>query len=86
MNFAIKNVDIVTPFRIIEKGAVIVEGKKIAAIGRSSEVAIPASVKTYDFDGMMLTPGFIDLLVHGGGGYGARRVPAGATTGVRRPA
>ncbi|MBI3578140.1 MAG: N-acetylglucosamine-6-phosphate deacetylase [Ignavibacteriales bacterium] len=70
MNFAIKNVDIVTPFRIIEKGSVIIEGKKIAAIGRSSEVPIPAAVKTYDFDGMMLTPGFIDLLVHGGGGYG----------------
>lgn len=70
MNFAIKNVDIVTPFRIIEKGSVIIEGKKIAAIGRSSEVAIPGTVKTYDFDGMMLTPGFIDLLVHGGGGYG----------------
>lgn len=70
MNFAIKNVEIVTPFRIIEKGSVVIEGKKIAAIGRSSEVEIPATIKTYDFDGMMLTPGFIDLLVHGGGGYG----------------
>lgn len=70
MKFAIKNVEIVTPFRIIEKGSVIVEGKKIAALGRSSEVQIPSSVRTYDFDGMMLTPGFIDLLVHGGGGYG----------------
>ncbi|MBI3586618.1 MAG: N-acetylglucosamine-6-phosphate deacetylase [Ignavibacteriales bacterium] len=70
MNFAIKNVEIVTPFRIIEKGSVVIEGKKIAAIGRSSEVEIPATIRTYDFDGMMLTPGFIDLLVHGGGGYG----------------
>lgn len=70
MTFAIRNVDIVTPFRIIQKGLLFVEGKKIAAIGRMSEVDIPKGTKTYDFDGMMLTPGYIDLLVHGGGGYG----------------
>ncbi len=70
MNFAITNVDIVTPFRVVEQGSVVVEGSKIAAIGRGSEVSLPAGLKVYDFDGMMLTPGFVDLLVHGGGGYG----------------
>jgi N-acetylglucosamine-6-phosphate deacetylase len=70
MSFAIQHVDIVTPFRVIKNGSVIVEGKKIAAIGEAEEVDIPASLRTYDFEGMTLTPGFIDLLVHGGGGYG----------------
>ncbi|MEX1275166.1 MAG: N-acetylglucosamine-6-phosphate deacetylase [Bacteroidota bacterium] len=70
MNFALKNITIVTPFRIIEQGALLVEGKKISAIGKVSEVDIPAKMKVYDLDGMTLTPGFIDLLVHGGGGYG----------------
>lgn len=70
MTFAIRNIDIVTPFRIIEHGAILVEGKKIAAIGKTAEVSIPQGTRTLDLDGMTLTPGFIDLLVHGGGGYG----------------
>jgi N-acetylglucosamine-6-phosphate deacetylase len=70
VTFAISGVDIVTPFRIIERGSLLVEGKKIAAIGSSAEVKIPAGTKTYDFDSMLLTPGYIDLLVHGGGGHG----------------
>lgn len=70
MNFALKNITIVTPFRIIEEGALLVEGKKISAIGKLSEIDIPAGIKVFALDGMTLTPGFIDLLVHGGGGYG----------------
>ena len=70
MTFAIRNVDIVTPFRIISRGALVVEGKKIAAIGKTAEINVPKGVRTYDLDGMILTPGYIDLLVHGGGGYG----------------
>lgn len=70
MTFAIRNVDIVTPFRIIQQGTIIVEGKKIAGIGKTAEVTVPKGMRTYDLDGMILTPGYIDLLVHGGGGYG----------------
>jgi len=70
MTFAIRNVDIVTPFRIIQQGTIIVEGKKIAGIGKNAEVSVPKGMRTYDLDGLILTPGYIDLLVHGGGGYG----------------
>ncbi len=70
MSFAIKNVDIVTPFRIIKHGSLVIEGKKIAAIGEAGEVFLPPTVRVFDFEGMTLTPGFIDLLVHGGGGFG----------------
>ncbi len=70
MKYALKNVKIVTPFRIIEPGVVVISGKKIDALGEVNDVKISSSTKVYDLDGMMLTPGFIDLLVHGGGGYG----------------
>jgi len=70
MKTAIKNADIVTPFRIIENGVVIVEGSKIIAIGAPDEVDVPAGARIFDCEGMMLTPGFVDVLVHGGGGYG----------------
>ena len=82
MTYAIRNVDIITPFRIIERGAIIVEGKKIAAIGLGSEIGIPEGVKTFDFDGMILTPGFVDLLVHGGGGHGFADMNAEAVESI----
>lgn len=70
MSYAVRNVKIVTPFRIIENGSVIVTGKKISALGGVEDVNIPSSMKSYDMNGMILTPGFIDVLVHGGGGAG----------------
>jgi N-acetylglucosamine-6-phosphate deacetylase len=70
MNLAFKNADIITPFRVIKSGSLVVEGKRISAIGEAKEVPIPAGIRVIDLDGMMVTPGFIDLLVHGGGGYG----------------
>lgn len=70
MSYAVRNVKIVTPFRIIENGSVVVTGKKISALGGVEDVNIPSSMKSFDMNGMVLTPGFIDVLVHGGGGAG----------------
>ena len=70
MKYALKNVKVITPFRIIEPATLIVSKSKIDAVGLTSEINIPPSTKIYDCKGMMLTPGFIDLLVHGGGGFG----------------
>ena len=70
MSYALRNVKIITPFRTIENGTLIVTGKKISALGNVDDVVVPQAMKRYDCDGMILTPGFIDLLVHGGGGYG----------------
>lgn len=70
MNFAVTNIDIVTPFRLIEAGTIVVEGRKIVAIGSAKEVDVPGKHRVFDCPGMILTPGFVDLLVHGGGGYG----------------
>lgn len=70
MNYAFTNLKVITPFRVIENGSVVVSGKKIASLGSAGDVKIPVGVRAIDMRGMMLTPGFIDLLVHGGGGYG----------------
>jgi len=68
--FAFTHVDIITPFRVIDSGSLVVHGKRIAAVGKMDEVEIPSGIQVFDFEGMMLTPGFIDVLVHGGGGHG----------------
>lgn len=70
MVLAFRNADIVTPFRLIEGGTLVVEGRLIAAVGPSSDVEIPRRARVLECEGKMLVPGFIDLLVHGGGGYG----------------
>ncbi len=70
MNYALRNIKIVTPFRIVENGTIVVTGKQISNMGKVSDVIISQDIPVYDLDGMTVTPGFIDLLVHGGGGKG----------------
>jgi len=70
MNLVITNAEIVTPFRILSRGTIVIEGKKIAEIGGVKDVKTPKGCTVIDAEGMILTPGFVDLLVHGGGGHG----------------
>ncbi len=70
MRYALINADIITPFRQVERGIVLVEDGTIAAIGGPRDFPVPSDIKVFDLDGKILTPGFIDLLVHGGGGFG----------------
>ena len=82
MKLALTNVDVVTPFRIIEGGTLLIDGKKIVGVGPARDVPIPGGFKTLNFDGAILTPGFVDLLVHGGGGYGFADMKAEAVEHV----
>ena len=50
-------------------GAVLVKDGKIAEVG--AHVPCPEGAKALDGGGQYLSPGFIDLHVHGGGGYSA---------------
>jgi len=65
----IKGGTVITPFKIIEDGAVLIEGKKIKKVGKIDEVKISSSLKTIDAEEKYIVPGFIDLHTHGGGGY-----------------
>ncbi len=70
MEYALKNVRIITPFRIVENGVIVIAGSQIGNMGKVSDVNLSADMKTFDLKGKTVSPGFIDLLVHGGGGMG----------------
>jgi len=60
---------VVTPFRILNAATIVIKDNKIYELGKSSDVKIPEDAKIIDCSGKTITPGFVDLLVHGGGGY-----------------
>jgi N-acetylglucosamine-6-phosphate deacetylase len=68
--YAITNIRIITPFRIVEPGFIVVSKKKIVNMGKMQDSSFPEGIHVYDLKGYTVTPGFVDLLVHGGYGAG----------------
>jgi len=48
----------------IENGVLVMDEKRIAAVGKASAVALPADGKVIDADGMYIIPGLIDAHIH----------------------
>ncbi|MGN7818584.1 N-acetylglucosamine-6-phosphate deacetylase [Chitinophaga sp. 22536] len=65
--FKIVNGHIVTPYRVIRNGTLITEGGRILAVSER-DVDMPDAV-VIDAGGQYVSPGFVDLHVHGGGGH-----------------
>lgn len=65
---AFRNARIITPTRIIDNGVVLVEDGRISGLGSQSEIEINENMYAIDVKGNYLTPGFIDIHLHGGGG------------------
>lgn len=57
---------IVTPVRVIENGEVVFENEKILYVGDRSNISCD---DTIDCGDDYISPGFIDLHIHGGNGY-----------------
>lgn len=57
---------LITPFQLIVPGAVIVAGDTIEAVGR--DLPIPKGARVIDVEGAYISPGFIDLHLHGSWG------------------
>jgi len=55
----------------ITDGTVVVRGGKIAAVGPSASVEVPADTERVDVRGKVIMPGLIDTHSHVGGGWGA---------------
>lgn len=51
---------------VIENGVVLVEGKRIRAVGRAGEIEIPAGFQVFDTTGQTVIPGLVDAHAHGG--------------------
>lgn len=62
------NGTIITPMRLIPNGRVLIEGERIKAVGTKEEISIPEQANIIDVDGAYISPGFIDLHLHGAWG------------------
>ena len=67
MRTVFKNVDLLTPYRQIASGMLIVEGSKIFAIMEDNSYIPENEDLIIDCKGLYLSPGFIDTHTHGAG-------------------
>jgi N-acetylglucosamine-6-phosphate deacetylase len=58
-----------TPLERVERPIVCVEDGIISSIGSAGGMEIPAHAQVVDLDDAILTPGFIDMHIHGGAGH-----------------
>ena len=49
---------------VIEKGTIVIDQNKIAAIGKDESVTIPDDAKVYDVTGKTIMPGIVDVHAH----------------------
>ena len=61
------NGNIITPDKIIDGGSILIQSNKIAAISNNN-IEVTDCIEI-DAKGKYISPGFIDIHVHGGGGY-----------------
>jgi N-acetylglucosamine-6-phosphate deacetylase len=61
------NGQIITPYRIIPGGTIVTRGGKIEAVSEGNLDV--AGADQIDANGKYIAPGFIDIHLHGGGGY-----------------
>lgn len=63
----IVNGRVITPYRVIENGIVVLSGDKIEGVFQN-DIEVSGAIEL-DAKGHYVSPGFIDIHVHGGGGH-----------------
>ncbi len=69
MRKILTNGNVITPIRTAERSSVIIEGSRITAIVLDSELVTNETDVIIDVGERFITPGFIDMHSHGGGGH-----------------
>lgn len=69
MKIAITAAALLTPLEEIQNPVVIIEDGIISAIGTQGDLRVPAGARIVAFPNATLAPGFIDVHIHGGGGF-----------------
>ena len=65
----IENAKVVLESGIIWDGVIVIKDDRIIDYGKKDAVEIPCGAERIDADGAYVGPGFVDIHVHGGGGY-----------------
>lgn len=68
-NILIKNAQIVLETGILWDAELLVRDGRIADFGKHGTLDVPADIRVLDAHGAYVGPGFVDIHVHGGGGY-----------------
>lgn len=66
---AIINARVITPFRVIESSGVVIKDGAIAEIFANGDYSSVRGMNVFDAERLYLSPGFIDIHTHGGGGH-----------------
>jgi len=69
MKTCITAAQLFTPTEVIENPVVVIEGGTIQSLGPRSSLPVPAGAQHLDFPDLVISPGFIDIHVHGGAGH-----------------
>ena len=69
MRLIIKNGTVIFHNRIQEETTIVCENGKISSIGKFDEITIREGDQVIDTKGNYVSPGFIDIHTHGGGGH-----------------
>jgi N-acetylglucosamine-6-phosphate deacetylase len=77
---------VLTPLEEITDGVVVVEDRRIAAVGRRDAVHVPAGARVIRASGMTAVPGFVDVHIHGAGGHDVMEADSAALSVVARTA
>ena len=60
---------LLTPLETVEDAALVIEDGIILAAGARADMSLPANARVVDFGDAILTPGLIDIHIHGAAGY-----------------
>lgn len=66
---AIENANLVLENGILSDAVLLIDGDRIASLGKKGSVMIPENAERFDAKGLFVGPGFVDIHVHGGNGY-----------------